>query len=203
MKRNPRKVKWTKAYRKLAGKELAEVRWRPPRTPARLVPARRLEAQPASRAVANCVKSDCASRGGWGCQHSAARRDGSGAALQDATFEMERRRNRPEKYDRELVGKTLAAIKVIDKVRTRRQERHKEARMRAARPAVRAAERKELAAGVHLVRAPEGLVATAAAEEKARASKAEASGKRKSKKLRVSAEGGDLAAEDAALDMSD
>ena len=26
MKRNPRKVAWTKAYRKLAGKELAEVR---------------------------------------------------------------------------------------------------------------------------------------------------------------------------------
>ena len=46
MKRNPRKVAWTKAYRKLAGKELAE----------------------------------------------------------DATFELERRRNRPEKYDREVGG---------------------------------------------------------------------------------------------------
>lgn len=52
MKRNPRKVKWTKAYRKLAGKELTE----------------------------------------------------------DATFEMERRRNRPEKYDRELVRARLDGV---------------------------------------------------------------------------------------------
>ena len=59
MKRNPRKVKWTKAYRKLAGKELAD----------------------------------------------------------DETFEMERRRNRPEKYNRDTVQKTVQAIKKIEKVR--------------------------------------------------------------------------------------
>jgi large subunit ribosomal protein L24e len=59
MKRNPRKVKWTKAYRKLHGKELT----------------------------------------------------------QDATFEFERRRNRPERYNREVVEQTLKAMKKIDEVR--------------------------------------------------------------------------------------
>lgn len=51
MKRNPRKVRWTKAYRALHGKDVTE----------------------------------------------------------DTTFEFERRRNRPERYDRELVGTTLKA----------------------------------------------------------------------------------------------
>ena len=62
MKRNPRKVKWTKAYRKLAGKELAE----------------------------------------------------------DSTFEMERRRNRPEQYNREVVQKTVNAMKRIKDIRVKR-----------------------------------------------------------------------------------
>ncbi len=35
---------------------------------------------------------------------------------QDATFEMERRRNRPEKYDRELVHKTVKAMEKITEV---------------------------------------------------------------------------------------
>lgn len=63
MKRNPRKVKWTKAYRKLHGKELT----------------------------------------------------------QDATFEFERRRNRPERYNREVVEQTLKAMKKIDEVRVQRE----------------------------------------------------------------------------------
>ena len=33
---------------------------------------------------------------------------------------MERRRNRPEKYDRQLVHKTVKAMQKVDEVRTRR-----------------------------------------------------------------------------------
>ena len=99
MKRNPRKVKWTKAYRKLAGKELAE----------------------------------------------------------DSTFEMERRRNRPEKYNREVVQKTVKAMKRIKDIRVKRQDRFWEARMAGNKAAQRAADRKELDEDIHLVRAPKSL----------------------------------------------
>ncbi|KAI3433642.1 hypothetical protein D9Q98_003451 [Chlorella vulgaris] len=101
MKRNPRKVKWTKAYRKLAGKELAE----------------------------------------------------------DATFEMERRRNRPEKYDRELVHKTVKAIQKVEAVRTARQDRFYDKRMQRARVLEKAADRKQLEQEIHLVKAPGALAA--------------------------------------------
>ena len=37
--------------------------------------------------------------------------------LQDTTFEMEKRRNRPEKYNRELVHKTVKAMERISEVR--------------------------------------------------------------------------------------
>jgi large subunit ribosomal protein L24e len=71
MKRNPRKVKWTKAYRKLHGKELT----------------------------------------------------------QDTTFEFERRRNRPERYNRDLVDQTLNAIKKIEEVREKRESKFWESRL--------------------------------------------------------------------------
>ena len=96
MKRNPRKVRWTKAYRKLAGKELAE----------------------------------------------------------DATFELERRRNRPEKYDREAVAKTLKAIGKIDEVRSKRQARFYEKRMNKALLAEKKAEKVQLEKEIHLIKAP-------------------------------------------------
>jgi len=107
MKRNPRKVRWTKAYRKLAGKELAE----------------------------------------------------------DATFELERRRNRPEKYDRTAVAKTLKAIGKIDQIRSKRQERFYEKRMNKAKIMEKKAERVQLEKEIHLIKAPASLTA---AKEKLR-----------------------------------
>lgn len=37
--------------------------------------------------------------------------------MQDATFGMERKRNRPEKYDRELLHKTVTAVQKVTEVR--------------------------------------------------------------------------------------
>lgn len=99
MKRNPRKVRWTKAYRKLAGKELAE----------------------------------------------------------DATFELERKRNRPEKYDREVVSKTIKAMERIEDIRVKRQGRFHDARMQRAKAQQVAADKVQLEKEIHLVKAPAAL----------------------------------------------
>lgn len=96
MKRNPRKVKWTKAYRKLHGKELT----------------------------------------------------------QDATFEFERRRNRPERYNREVVEQTLKAMKKIDEVRVQREAKFWESRMKGKKAKERTEAAKELEQNIHLVKAP-------------------------------------------------
>lgn len=99
MKRNPRKVKWTKVYRKLTGREVAD----------------------------------------------------------DSTFQLERRRQVPVKYDREVVAKTIKAMKRIKEIRVARAERHYEARMAKARVEQRAADRRQLEQEIHLVKAPAAL----------------------------------------------
>lgn len=73
-KRNPRKVAWTKTFRKTRGKEMAV----------------------------------------------------------DSTFEFEKRRNRPVKYDRDLTGATLQAMEKIKEIQTAREERFFQARMKDA-----------------------------------------------------------------------
>ncbi|CAE6512494.1 unnamed protein product [Rhizoctonia solani] len=89
MKRNPRKVKWTKAFRKAAGKEMTI----------------------------------------------------------DSTFEFEKRRNVPVRYNRELVQTTLKAMQRVTEVRAKREKAFWKARMAVAREKLLAARmRKKLAA---------------------------------------------------------
>lgn len=95
MKRNPRKVKWTKAYRMLHGKELQA----------------------------------------------------------DATFDFERRRNRPVKYNRDVTRATLEAMKSLESIRARRGERFYTNRRRGVEDKRRRSVKKELAQQVHLVQA--------------------------------------------------
>ncbi|GHP04318.1 ATPase-activating ribosome biosynthesis protein [Pycnococcus provasolii] len=110
MKRNPRKVKWTKAYRRTHGKDLAE----------------------------------------------------------DTTFEFERRRNRPERYNRDVLKATVKSMKRIGEIRQRREERHWEARMASARTDKIRQARRELVEDAHLLKAPARLRANATEEELAR-----------------------------------
>ncbi|KLO14187.1 hypothetical protein SCHPADRAFT_872993 [Schizopora paradoxa] len=75
MKRNPRKVRWTKAFRKAHGKEMTI----------------------------------------------------------DSTFEFEKRRNVPVRYDRELIKTTLKAIQRVGEIRQRREHAFWKNRMASAR----------------------------------------------------------------------
>jgi large subunit ribosomal protein L24e len=96
MKRNPRKVKWTKAYRRVHGKDMT----------------------------------------------------------QDSTFEFERKRNRPERYDRNLAENVLKAIPKIDKIRVGREERHHKNRMKGNKAKALKESKKEVDNDIHLIRAP-------------------------------------------------
>jgi len=71
MKKNPRKTRWTKAYRKTVGKELAL----------------------------------------------------------DTTFEFEKKRNVPEKYNREMVDKTIKAMKRVEDIKQKREQAFWDKRM--------------------------------------------------------------------------
>ncbi|KAJ7981121.1 putative 60S ribosomal protein L24 [Quillaja saponaria] len=99
MKRNPRKVKWTKAYRRSHGKDMT----------------------------------------------------------QDSTFEFERKRNRPERYDRNVAEKVLKAIPKIDKVRVDREATHHKNRMKGKKSKEQKEAAKELEQGIVLVKAPAAL----------------------------------------------
>ncbi|CAH1756351.1 20208_t:CDS:2 [Entrophospora sp. SA101] len=92
-KRNPRKVRWTKAFRKAAGKEMAI----------------------------------------------------------DSTFEFEKRRNVPIRYDRELMSTTIKAIKKISEIKAKREKAFYKNRMSGNKERERAENIREIQRNIELV----------------------------------------------------
>lgn len=106
-KKNPRKVKWTKAYRKTVGKELAI----------------------------------------------------------DPSFEFEKRRNVPIKYNREMWTKAVDAIKKIESIKQKRQNIYIMQRLRKGRELENERDIKEVQRDLSLIRSPAaGLKARKQAE---------------------------------------
>merc|ERR1712098_319268 len=95
-KKNPRKAKWTKAFRKSAGKELAV----------------------------------------------------------DPSFEFEKRRNVPVKYDRELWQNTVNAMQRIEEIKNKRQAHHIFQRMKAAKKIQKAKDIREVERDLALIKSP-------------------------------------------------
>ncbi|KAJ2784927.1 ATPase-activating ribosome biosynthesis protein [Coemansia javaensis] len=96
MKRNPRKVRWTKAFRKAAGKEMAI----------------------------------------------------------DSTFEFEKRRNVPVRYDRNLMSTTIKAMKRVQEIRARRERAFYKQRMAGNKERERELDVREIQNSIHLVSTP-------------------------------------------------
>jgi len=96
MKRNPRKVRWTKAFRKAAGKEM----------------------------------------------------------VVDKTYEFEKRRHVPVKYDRELWADVIVAMKRIQEIRTRRANHHIRKRMVKNKKELYMEDLKETRQNIDMILAP-------------------------------------------------
>jgi large subunit ribosomal protein L24e len=92
-KRNPRKVAWTKAYRKTRGKEMAV----------------------------------------------------------DSTFEFEKRRHRPVKYDRNLMAKTINAMQTVNAIKVARERRFFENRRKDANAIQKTQARAEIEKSIELL----------------------------------------------------
>lgn len=95
-KKNPRKTRWTKAYRKTVGKELAV----------------------------------------------------------DPTFEFEKRRNIPVKYNRELWAKTVEAMKKVESIKEKRSNTHLRQRLRQGKILEQERDIKEVQRDLSLIRSP-------------------------------------------------
>lgn len=69
----------------------------------------------------------------------------------DSTFDFEKRRNRPVKYDRDLMGKTILAMRRVDEVRQQREKRFFENRMQDAKVEKKMQARVEIEKSIELL----------------------------------------------------
>ena len=69
----------------------------------------------------------------------------------DSTFEFEKRRNRPVKYNRELMGQTLQAMQKVTAIQTAREQRHFAARMQDAKVEKKKQARVEIEKSIELL----------------------------------------------------
>jgi len=69
----------------------------------------------------------------------------------DSTFEFEKRRNRPVKYDRDLMTKTILAIQRVQEIQTAREERFHAVRMKDAQKEKKKQARVEIEKSIELL----------------------------------------------------
>ena len=69
----------------------------------------------------------------------------------DSTFEFEKRRNRPVKYDRDLMGKTIMAMQRVQEIKSKREERFHANRMKDAKVIKKKQARVEIEKSIELL----------------------------------------------------
>ncbi|EEB14521.1 60S ribosomal protein L24, putative [Pediculus humanus corporis] len=106
-KKNPRKTRWTKAYRKTCGKELTV----------------------------------------------------------DSSFEFEKKRNIPIKYDRELWSKTVEIMKKVEEIKQKRQNNHIMNRLRKAIELEKSRDIKEVKNNIVMIKSPAATLKNKAIEK--------------------------------------
>lgn len=70
----------------------------------------------------------------------------------DSTFEFEKRRNIPVRYDRDLMGATIKAMKRVAEIQSSRERRFFENRMKGNAAREKAARAVEIAKNINLVK---------------------------------------------------
>merc|ERR1711997_550334 len=88
-------------------------------------------------------------------KHTKAFRKSAGKELAvDPSFEFEKRRNIPVKYDRELWTKAIGAMQRIEEIKNKRQSHHILQRMKAAKKIQKEKDIKEVERDLALIKSP-------------------------------------------------